>query len=60
VQIGYQFTKQFKLSIGSNNVIDTFPDRAPEYASYHGIFQYDDSAWGINGRFLYIRGELTF
>ncbi|WP_347156831.1 TonB-dependent receptor [Pontibacter chitinilyticus] len=60
VSVGYTFTKNLKLTIGANNLLDVYPDRVAAANSGTGRFVYSRSAqqFGYNGRFLFTR--ITF
>ena len=62
VAVGYKFTPAIKLSIGSNNVFDIYPDKVENPANTtNGQFLYSRRAtqFGFNGRFLFARLELN-
>lgn len=62
VSVGYKFTKALKLSVGSNNVLDVYPDKvANPNNTTNGQFLYSRRAtqFGYNGRFLFARLELN-
>ena len=63
VDLGYQFTKNFQLSVGADNVFDTFPDKqtkASNISSGRFIYSRNVSQFGQNGGFYYGKLELTF
>jgi iron complex outermembrane receptor protein len=61
--LGYQFTKNFQLTIGADNIFNTFPDQntKPNNISL-GRFIYNRNVtqFGLNGGFYYGKLELTF
>ena len=62
VSVGYKFTSALKLSVGSNNVLDVYPDKVANPANTtNGQFLYSRRAtqFGYNGRFLFARLELN-
>ena len=59
--VGYQFGK-WRLSVGANNLLNTFPDRNTKDANVsNGRFVYSRrvSQFGINGGFYYLRLQFT-
>ena len=63
VDLGYQFTKNLHLSVGADNVLDTYPDKqvkASNISSGRFIYSRNVSQFGQNGGFYYGRLELTF
>jgi iron complex outermembrane recepter protein len=63
VDLGYQFTKNLHLSVGADNVLNTFPDKQTKGGNISfGRFVYSRavSQFGQNGGFYYGRLELTF
>ncbi len=67
IEVNYQVRPDIKLTLGANNVFDTYPNRvnAAQVASYRiandnaAVTQYPGfSPFGINGGFYY--GKLTF
>jgi iron complex outermembrane recepter protein len=61
--LGYQFTKNVHVSIGGDNVLNTFPDKQTKAANINaGRFIYSRavSQFGWNGAFYYGKLELTF
>ena len=62
VSIGYQFAKPAKLTIGSNNVFNAYPEAISIAANGNaGQFVYPraTSQFGFNGRYVFARLELT-
>jgi iron complex outermembrane receptor protein len=63
VDLGYQFTKNLHLSVGADNVLNTFPDQNTKASNISfGRFIYSRavSQFGQNGGFYYGKLELTF
>jgi iron complex outermembrane receptor protein len=63
VDLGYQFTKNLHLSVGADNVLNTFPDKqtkASNISAGRFVYSRNVSQFGQNGGFYYGRLELTF
>jgi len=63
VDLGYQFTKNLMLSVGADNLLNTFPDKQTKAGNISlGRFIYSRavSQFGQNGGFYYGKLELTF
>jgi iron complex outermembrane recepter protein len=63
LDIGYQMGKHFRLSVGAENLLNTFPDRQTKEANISfGRFTYSRyvSQFGQNGGFYYGRLQLFF
>ncbi len=63
VDLGYAVTKQMTISVGADNLLDTYPDRQKKDANISsGRFLYSRnvSQFGQNGGFYYAKLELTF
>ena len=63
LDIGYQFTKNLLVSIGADNLLNTFPDRQTKDANIsfgRFIYSRNVSQFGQNGGFYYAKLELTF
>jgi iron complex outermembrane receptor protein len=63
VDLGYQATKEITISVGADNLLDTYPDRQKNAANISaGRFLYSRnvSQFGQNGGFYYAKLELTF
>ena len=61
--LGYQFTKNLQLTLGGDNLFNTFPDkntRLNNISSGRFIYNRNVSQFGWNGAFYYGRVELTF
>lgn len=57
---GYEVTENLRLTVGSNNLLDVYPDEVPTASNYGGqfIFSRRTSQFGFNGRYVF--GKLTF
>ncbi|HEY4177780.1 MAG TPA: TonB-dependent receptor [Kofleriaceae bacterium] len=63
VDLGYQFNKNLLVSIGADNLFNTFPDRQVKAANISDgrfIYSRNVSQFGQNGGFYYAKLELTF
>ena len=72
LDVGYDFTKYFKLSVGGQNLFNTKPDKIAHNPGVNNVFQSTGSLdngsiyprsggpFGINGGFWYVRGRVTF
>ena len=61
--IGYQFTKNFQLSVGADNIFNPFPDqntKANNISAGRFIYNRNVTQFGLNGGFYYGKLELTF
>jgi iron complex outermembrane recepter protein len=61
--LGYQFTKNLQLTVGGDNLLNTFPDkntRPNNISSGRFIYNRNVSQFGWNGGFYYAKLELTF
>jgi iron complex outermembrane receptor protein len=61
--LGFQFTKNLQLSVGGDNLLNTFPDQNTKAANISlGRFLYNRNVtqFGWNGGFYYAKLELTF
>ncbi|MCM4157671.1 TonB-dependent receptor [Gramella sp. AN32] len=63
LSLGYQATDAVRLTIGSNNIFDVYPDRAEEQFENRSSGRFDWSRraqqFGIGGRFLFARVSLS-
>jgi iron complex outermembrane receptor protein len=55
ISAGYDFTNQFSLTIGANNIFDVFPDQQVYASSYFGVFKYAPVQMGTTGAFYFAR-----
>jgi iron complex outermembrane receptor protein len=63
IDLGYQITKNFQLSVGADNVLNTFPDpntKANNISAGRFFYNRNVSQFGLNGGFYYGKLELTF
>jgi iron complex outermembrane receptor protein len=62
LSFGYEITKQVSLTVGANNIFDTYPDRNPVALNSNQQFIYSRavSQFGFNGRFVFARLNLNF
>ncbi|MEJ7676728.1 MAG: hypothetical protein WKG06_02380 [Segetibacter sp.] len=62
VSLGYKLTKEFRVSVGANNVLDVYPDKYTNPAntsSNQFIYSRATTQFGYNGRYVFGRLELT-
>ena len=56
VSASYRVIRQMQLTVGSNNLLDVYPDRNLPGNSSSGVFPYSQiSPFGFNGRFIYAK-----
>jgi iron complex outermembrane receptor protein len=63
VDLGYAITKQMTLSVGADNLLNTFPDKQKKDANIsfgRFIYSRNVSQFGQNGGFYYAKLDLTF
>ncbi|WP_130735033.1 TonB-dependent receptor domain-containing protein [Flavobacterium sp. J27] len=60
VTLGYQFTKNLKLSIGSNNLLNVYPDKQDEIGDTEAGGYWDSVQMGFNGAYYYVRLGFDF
>ena len=72
LEVSYDFSKIFRLTLGAENLLDKFPDRqiastaatvaaGTNGADNNGIFPYAYIApYGTSGRFLYVKAAVRF
>jgi iron complex outermembrane receptor protein len=61
--LGYQFTKNLQLTVGADNLLDTYPDpntKAGNINSGRFVYNRNVTQFGWNGGFYYAKLELTF
>ncbi len=61
--LGYQFTKNLQLTVGGDNLLNTFPDKNKKpnnISSGRFIYNRNVTQFGLNGAFYYAKLELTF
>lgn len=55
-EIAYNVAQGINIAVGSNNILDSYPDKQLKVNSFNGIFPYSSYApSGFNGRYLYTR-----
>ena len=60
VTLGYQFTKNLKLSIGSNNLLNVYPDKQDEIGDTEAGGYWDSVQMGFSGAYYYARLGFDF
>lgn len=61
VSVGWQTPWKVKLTVGADNVFDTYPDQSIALTDNNGIFPYGGfTPFGYNGRFIYARLNYTW
>jgi iron complex outermembrane receptor protein len=63
LDLAFQFTKNLQLTVGADNLLDTYPDKqtkAANISSGRFIYSRNVSQFGQNGGFYYTKLELTF
>lgn len=58
--VGYQFTKQLKLTLGSNNLFNVYPTKQDESGNTEAGGYYDAVQMGFNGAYYYARLGFNF
>jgi len=58
--VGYQFTKQLKLTVGSNNLFNIYPDQQDETGNTEAGGYWDAVQMGFNGAYYYARLGFNF
>jgi iron complex outermembrane receptor protein len=55
----YAVLHQLRLTVGSNNLFDVYPDKNIAANNNSGIFQYSNTTntFGFNGRFVYVKAR---
>ncbi len=61
LSLGYKATDNVTLTVGANNLLDVYPDRAIEANRSGGRFDWSrrSQQFGIGGRFLFARVSLN-
>jgi len=62
-ELAYQVTKSMQLTIGADNIFNTFPDKnvsANNISLGRFIYNRNVNQFGLNGGFYYGKLELTF
>ena len=60
LSVGYQLLKQARLSIGGDNVTNTYPTRTRADLTDSGRFAYDNYQMGFQGAYYYARLNVQF
>ncbi|HMG54887.1 MAG TPA: TonB-dependent receptor, partial [Kofleriaceae bacterium] len=63
LDVGYQLTKNLQLTVGADNVFNTFPDqnqKANNVSLGRFVYNRNVTQFGLNGGFYYGKLELTF
>ncbi|MCF8239840.1 MAG: TonB-dependent receptor [Melioribacteraceae bacterium] len=56
IELSYDITEGIELAVGSNNLLDVYPEKNLKVSAFNGIFQYSGfSPSGYNGRYVYTR-----
>ncbi len=56
LELSYQVVDGLRVSLGANNLLDIYPDKARKDTAFGGIFQYGGTfPLGYNGRYIYAR-----
>lgn len=58
--LGYQLSKQLKLTVGSNNLFNIYPDKQDEQGNTEAGGYWDAVQMGFNGAYYYARLGFTF
>lgn len=62
ISIGYKFSKSLRLSVGSNNIFDIYPDETLDpgtRSSNQFVYSRRTTQFGFNGRYIFGRIELN-
>ena len=60
LEVAYNFTEEFTVTVGAKNAFDEYPDENTQYAGIAGSLYPTTSPIGINGGFYYLRGVYSF
>ena len=60
LEIGYKLTKGIKLSVGANNLLNTYPNKLKPVNQFVGFLYNSYAPYGISGGFYYGRLNLEF
>ena len=58
--LGFNITKQIKLSVGSNNLFNVYPDKQDESGNTEAGGYWDSVQMGFNGAYYYSRLGFRF
>lgn len=61
LSLGYSFMENMNFTLGVNNILDIYPDKATEKLSSSGRFIYSKTAiqFGLNGRYVFARLNIS-
>ncbi len=57
LSFGYSFSEAMRFTVGANNILDVYPDKAAQDFTSSGRFIYSrrSKQWGVGGRYLFAR-----
>jgi iron complex outermembrane receptor protein len=58
--LGYQISKQLKLTVGSNNLLNIYPTQQDESGNTEAAGYWDAVQMGFNGAYYYARLGFNF
>lgn len=58
----YAATDQLSITVGAQNLFDTYPEKRPADNNYHGIFVYPltNAPFGFNGGYYYLNAQYRY
>lgn len=60
LELSYNVSKGISVALGSNNLLDVYPDKDYKVSSFNGIYPYSGfSPSGYNGRYIYSRLKVS-
>ena len=59
-EVGYTFADSYQLSVGTQNILDSAPETAPEETAGQGNLRPESTPWDYNGAFWYTRLFVKF
>ena len=62
LSVGYDFSNQFRITVGSNNLLDVYPDenRVASTSGNQFVYSRRTSQFGYTGRYVFTRINFTF
>lgn len=58
LSVSYSLARNARITLGADNIFDTYPDLQIQGNANTGIFPYNGiSPFGFNGRFVYVRAK---
>ncbi|MFQ6370631.1 TonB-dependent receptor plug domain-containing protein [Shewanella sp. YIC-542] len=62
LSLAYQATDNFAVTVGAQNLFDTYPQKRPDDNNFNGIFVYPltNTPFGFNGGYYFVEGRYTF